>query len=450
MSSMLKEAEIGFWIQELDKWEIIWANDKLSSILKIEHSNIIGRDIRNFFNEETVTFLHSHSSYKPKIFRTKGIGKGNRIDIQVAVGTVEDKYLYGVISDITLQQQSYCALRASEKRFKSLIEATRAGITIINPEGVIVFANPSFANLLGFESPQTLIGKDISEFINEIEILLPIDEFTKLKLVQKDGKRKDILISVDPVISGVKMSEYVGVIANLPEDIAKSLKREKLCNEFLQITVHEMATPISLIKGFTELLLKNFNQEQGFDEVIIDSLLRNTKKLERQIITLRDAQEAKDGIFSIVKKLISFEEFKTFLISDIDILREKSRIKLELNDSRDTHDIIQIDPDRMAQVIFNLVENGCHHSPKTEDVILKVSLTNNNLEIRVLDNGVGFSEEKIRKVFQPFFSESTEYYKKGMGLGLYITQTIVHKHGGNITLKSKNGKGSEFIISIPV
>ncbi len=395
-----------------------------------------------------MTFLHSHSSFKPKIFRTKGIGKGIDVDIQVSVGTVENKYLYGVINNITLEQQSYQALKVSKKRLKSLIEATKAGMTIINPEGVIVFANQAFANLLGFESPQTVIGKDISEFINEHEILLPIDEFSKLKLVQKDGNRKDILISVDPVIYEVEMS--VGVIAKLPENITKRLKHEKVLNEFLQITVHEMATPISLIKGFTELLLKDFNQKQGFDEVIMDSLLRNTKKLERQIITLRDAQEAKDGIFSIVKKLISFEEFKAFLKSDIDIMREKSRIKLVFKDSRDAHDQIQIDPDRMAQVIFNLVENGCHHSPKTEDVILKVSLTNNNLEIRVLDKGVGFSEEKIRKVFQPFFSESTEYYKKGMGLGLYIAQTIVNKHEGNVVLKSKIGEGSEFIISIPV
>ncbi|GAG92437.1 unnamed protein product, partial [marine sediment metagenome] len=59
MSRMLEEAEIGFWIQELDKWEILWANNKFSSILKIEHSNIIGSDIRNFFNKETGTFLHS-------------------------------------------------------------------------------------------------------------------------------------------------------------------------------------------------------------------------------------------------------------------------------------------------------------------------------------------------------------------------------------------------------
>ncbi|MHA1966601.1 MAG: sensor histidine kinase, partial [Candidatus Hodarchaeales archaeon] len=271
-----------------------------------------------------------------------------------------------------------------------------------------------------------------------------------LKLVQKDGTSKDILISVDPVISGAEMSGYAGVIANIPKNITKSLKHGKLLNEFLQITVHEMATPISLVKGFTELLLKDYDQKQGFNEIVIDSLLRNTKKLERQIIALRDAQEAKDGIFSIKKKSISFEEFKAFLESDIDIFKEKSRIKLELKDSRDTNNLIKIDPDRMAQVIFNLVENGCHHSPKTEDVFLKVSLTNNNLEIRIIDNGVGFSKEKIRKVFQPFFSESTEYYKKGMGLGLFISHNIVNKHGGKISLRSKLREGSEFIVSIPV
>lgn len=450
ISKMFKEAEIGFWIQKIDVWKIIWANEKLSKILNIEHSDVIGSDARNFFNNDVGSFLGSFLSYEPKIIRTKGIGKGITTDIQIAVGTIDNTYLYAIVRDITREKIPYYTLKASEKKFKSLIEATRAGMTITNPEGVIVFSNSSFSKLLGFQSSHEVIGKNISEFVAEPEILLGMNDFTKIRLTQKDGKMKDILISIDPLNTGVGYAGYVGIAANLPEEITIRLKQEKAMNEFLQITIHEMATPINLVKGFTELLVKKYSQDKGFNNVIVESLLRNAKKLERQIVALRDAQDTKEGIFSIEKKEIQFNELIAYLQSDIDIMGERARIKYDFKDTRESETVFEIDLDRMAQVIYNLLENGCHHSPKTKEVIVKILLTSDNLEIRVKDYGVGFSEEKAKMVFTPFYSESTEYYKKGMGLGLYISRTIVNKHGGRISLNSELGKGSEFLVSIPV
>jgi PAS domain S-box-containing protein len=450
ISKMFKEAEIGFWIQKIDVWEIIWANEKFSKILNIQQSEVLGCDVRNFFNNDVVSFLGSFLNYEPKIIRTKGIGKGINTDIQIAVGTIDNTYLYGIVRNITQDEMVYYTLKTSEKRFKSLIEATRAGMTITNPEGVIVFSNESFSRLLGFQSSHEVIGKNISKFVAEHEILIGMDDFTKIQLTQKDGKRKDILISIDPLNTSVEYTGYVGILANLPKEISTRLKQERIMNEFMQITVHEMATPINLVKGFTELLLKNYNRERGFNEVIIESLLRNTKKLERQIVALRDVQDTKEGIFTIDKKPLHFNELITYLKSDIDIMGERARIKLDFKDTRESKTEFELDLDRMAQVVYNLIENGCHHSAKTKDVLIKILLASDNLEIKIKDYGVGFSEEKLKLAFTPFFSESTEYYKKGMGLGLYISRTIVNKHGGKISLVSELGKGSEFLVSIPI
>ncbi|MFX0126216.1 MAG: sensor histidine kinase, partial [Candidatus Hodarchaeota archaeon] len=80
----------------------------------------------------------------------------------------------------------------------------------------------------------------------------------------------------------------------------------------------------------------------------------------------------------------------------------------------------------------------------------KISLDKKCLNISILDQGVGIPEEKMDRIFDPFFSQSTPYYKQGMGLGLYITKTIVERHGGKISLNSKIDEGSEFLIKIPV
>ncbi|MFX0125872.1 MAG: PAS domain-containing protein, partial [Candidatus Hodarchaeota archaeon] len=169
---MLKEAEIGFWIQELDKWEILWGNDKLSEILEVERTAVIGMDIRTVFNEEGQMFLTSFREYDRKIIETKGKNLDIETDIQLSVGTVDDKYLYGVVRDITGEKRVFNALRASNERLRSLIKATRAGMTITNPEGLIVFSNQAFADIVGFNSPTQLIGHNITDFIMTYEFLL--------------------------------------------------------------------------------------------------------------------------------------------------------------------------------------------------------------------------------------------------------------------------------------
>lgn len=450
ISKMLEEAEIGFWIQEYNKWEITWANEKFNKILKIDPQTIIGSDIREYFDNNVRSFLASIDTYKPKIIETKGVNPNNRIDIQLSVGIIDKKYLYGVIRDITQEKQAFRALKKSEKRLNALIEATRAGMIVINPEGLIVFSNLSFANLLGYNTPEELIGIDITNFISEHEMLLPVEEFVLMKIKQKDGIAKNMLISVDPVFSGKKEMESIGFVADISQGLSDQLIHQKMLNEFLQITIHEMGTPIALLKGFIELLRKNYDQERGYSDTIITALLRNTKILERQITALRDVQDVQDGIFSINKTPRTFDVLKTAIKNDLSLIKGFSRIKFELKDHRETDNPINLDLDRIKQVIYNLIKNACSHSSKNTDVLLELLIENDTLQITVSDKGVGIPKDGFNDIFKPFFSQPSQYYKKSMGLGLCITKTIIENHGGNISVDSTIGKGSKFIITIPI
>ncbi len=182
ISKMLEEAEIGFWVQEYNKWEIRWTNEKFNKILKTDPQKVIGTDIREYFDNNVRSFLASIDDYQPKIIETKGVYPNNRVYIQLSVGIISKKYLYGVIRDITHEKQAFRALKKSEKRLNALIEATRAGVIVINPEGLIVFSNLSFAKLLGYNTPEELIGTNITNFISEHEMLLPVEEFVIKKM----------------------------------------------------------------------------------------------------------------------------------------------------------------------------------------------------------------------------------------------------------------------------
>jgi len=450
ISKMFEEAEIGFWVQEYNKWEISWTNEKFNKILKTDPQKVIGTDIREYFDNNVRSFLASIDDYQPKIIETKGVYPNNRVYIQLSVGIISKKYLYGVIRDITQEKQAFRALKKSEKRLNALIEATRAGVIVINPEGLIVFSNLSFAKLLGYNTPEELIGTNITNFISEHEMLLPVEEFVMKKIMRKDGIVKNMLISVDSVFSGKNEMESIGIVTNISQELSDQLIHQKMLNEFLQITIHEMGTPITLLKGFIELLRKNYDQGRGYSDTIITALLRNTKILERQLTALRDVQDVQEGIFSINKSPKSFDELKNAIKSDLSLIKGFSRIKFELKDHRETDNPINLDLDRIMQLIYNLVKNACSHSSKNTDVLLEILIENDTLQITVSDEGVGIPKDRLNDIFKPFFSKSTQYFRKSMGLGLYITKTIVENHDGNISVDSMVGKGSKFTITIPI
>ena len=112
--------------------------------------------------------------------------------------------------------------------------------------------------------------------------------------------------------------------------------------------------------------------------------MRNTRKLERQIIAIKDVENVNKGIFSIDKTLIRFNELQIALEYDINLMNEKKRIKLEFNNERED-ELFSLDLDRLTQAIYNLIENACHHSPKNTEVKAEIFLNEKGLNISIQD-----------------------------------------------------------------
>ena len=141
---------------------------------------------------------------------------------------------------------------------------------------------------------------------------------------------------------------------------------------------------------------------------------------------------------------------ETALKYDTNLIKNSTRIKSEFINIKACDEYFSLDLDRVTQAIYNLIVNACHHSPKSEEVYLKITLNKDLLYISVLDHDVGVLEDWTDRIFDPFFSEPTQYYEKGMDLGLIITKTVVENHGGEISLNSKIGQDSEFSMRIPI
>lgn len=226
--------------------------------------------------------------------------------------------------------------------------------------------------------------------------------------------------------------------------LSKAIESKK--DEFIGIASHELKTPLTSIKAYVQLLEKaNLKQpEQNF----VQKARSNVNKLQALINDLLDVSKIEAG-----KLQFNFSPFR---------LSELIETSIEnVQHMHHSHQIIrpEIIPDillngdllRLEQALTNLLINAVKYSPGASSVRVELEHTASEVKIRVIDYGLGITPENQKNIFNRFFrAEELSPVLSGLGMGLYISSEIVHRHGGTITVQSEPGKGSTFTIKLPV
>ena len=245
------------------------------------------------------------------------------------------------------------------------------------------------------------------------------------------------------------------VILEQKEAEQKLKELDKLKTELMRRASHELKTPLISIKGFSDLLL-NVHYDK-FDDETISSL----KEINQGCVRLEDL------IGDILKssKLDSEEIRLNLLKEDLAFLIRfcVSQLKMLLNMRNQTislniHDklIVKCEKERIYDVINNLLTNAIKYSPQNSEIIVQSEIKDDFIVISVKDNGIGFTEEEKKKIFQQFgkiehYGQGWDIETSGSGLGLYIAKKIVELHGGKIWMESEGrDKGSTFYFSLPI
>lgn len=216
--------------------------------------------------------------------------------------------------------------------------------------------------------------------------------------------------------------------------------RLKVLGEITAGIAHELNTPLGSILGFSQLII---------DESQESSTLADAQKIVHAAIHARE----------VVKKLMYFScelpqrlEFISLneLIKEIVVLIRPNLDgkEITLETKLDEHPVsVQLDTVQITQVVFNLINNALHASPKNGKVFIEICDKGEHAELIVQDFGVGMSEEVLTQIFEPFFT--TKELGEGMGLGLSVVHGIVKSHKGSIFVKSKVNEGTQFRIVLP-
>lgn len=270
-------------------------------------------------------------------------------------------------------------------------------------------------------------------FIFSKRLTEPIKKLTIAARDISEGKIKS-RVSFSGKDEIAKLAKTFNLMADNLE-LQQSLRKKLTSN-----IAHELRTPLTTIQGELEGMIDGLIK---VDKERLSSIHEEAGRLKTIIEGIEELSRAEASIFDIRKQPIKIKSFLNTIKERFEVLFAEKGVKLELEASEDL--IIYADPDRLSQVIINLLSNALKASKKGGIVRIKAGLINTEVFIEIQDSGHGIKKEDIPFIFERFYKAS----EGGLGLGLTISKELIEAHGGRIEVESEYGKGSTFTVYIP-
>lgn len=388
----------------------------------------------------------------PKGIRTFQINLVPEFDLNSKIISV-----LSIIRDITKQKNIEKELRQSEENLRLFIKHAPCMIYEIN------FYSPQFINVndtvckvLGYTREELLTMNPFDLLNNESKILFK--ERIKKQLTGEcipesevylgKNKKGNELYLILHVSFSYKEGKPQGAII-IAHDITERIKLERRKSDFISMASHELKTPITTIKVFAQILEKRLIKSGESENVyFLQNIDEQIDKINNLIGDLLDVNKIEAG-----KMAFNMRKF------DIDNLIKK--VIIDFQYTSETHQIERVgevnkkiigDEDRIAQVLINLLSNAIKYSSNANKIIVSVSSNSNQVKVSVQDFGFGIPKFYHKKIFERFFRLSGKHSKNisGFGMGLYISNEIIKRHGGKIWVESEKGKGSTFLFTLPI
>ncbi len=308
---------------------------------------------------------------------------------------------------------------------KNYVDEFAVGLLLYNPEKKLLSWNQQVLNLLETTN-EDLKKENIPTVRNQIDELLNVGDMLERDLV---GLSKPI---------------------KLKKTIASDGNILLLAFETFQETVgemsHELRRPITNIKTLTESLLLGAKNDPEISQKFLEQINGEVDRLTKLVNALLNISKIKSGKLSQAKKKINLKSKADDAIKLLQPIADKNRTKIT-NELSDGYEIFA-DAEQIDHVIQNLIENAIKYSPEGSSIFIRPGPEAGSFQID--DTGIGISPNEITKIFERFYRVDRTRAKGSSGLGLSIVKNVIDLHGGKIEVKSELGKGSSFIIHLPI
>ncbi len=262
-------------------------------------------------------------------------------------------------------------------------------------------------------------------------------------IVLLSGWNKSLELEVAKKTGELKNSNELLQNANI-----KLTELDKLKSYFLSMVSHELKTPLSSVKTSAEYLLES-DPEPNIRKEMLDLIITSIDRLARMVNDLLDISRIESGRMRYEKEIVDLRYVVNTAVENIKKEAQSKGLTLK-TDIPENLSKIHADQDKLIQVFLNLLSNALKFTNRNGNVEIKAIEFEKNIEVHVKDDGLGIPPEELDKIFDKFYQVDNTYTRSygGSGIGLAITKGIVEGHGGTIRVESKQGCGSDFIVTL--
>ena len=344
-------------------------------------------------------------------------------------------------------------LEQESKRLHSILSYMTDGVLATNRRGQIIMINDMAKRQLGVERDDAL-NQNILELLKieeEYELRDLITQSPELMIYSQNVNGEYISLRVRFALIRRESGFISGLVAVL-HDTTEQEKEERERRLFVSNVSHELRTPLTSVKSYLEALDEGALTEPVAPDFIKVSL-DETNRMMRMVTDLLHLSRIDNATSHLDVELINFTAFITFILNRFDKMKSQDEEKkYELvRDYPITSVWIEIDTDKMTQVIDNILNNAIKYSPDGGKITVSMKTTDDQMILSISDQGLGIPKEDLPKIFDRFYrvDKARSRAQGGTGLGLAIAKEIIKQHNGFIWAKSEYGKGSTFTIVLP-
>lgn len=428
-------------------------NQAASRTFELSEAELVQRNILDFVDQNSSSFHRVKKEY----FQTGAIreellfhmpnGQNKELEFTSKMDILDGHHLT-IFRNVSERKRMEKVLRESEHKFRNIFNAAMDGIILFNNEYEIIEANPAARKILNLSSSDIKSYRICDILFSKMDDLYQEDE-----LDSYEAKTQETIYTFDngeEKILEISLKHHINEDMNLAvfrdvtekRELEEQLRKSDTLNvvgELAAGIAHEIRNPMTALKGFIQLLEGSVKDDFSMYFNVITSELSRIESIITEFLILARPQAIK---FSKKDLGIIMKETTELLSAQAILVNVQMILEIE-----DNLPLIYCEPNQLKQVFINVLKNAIEVMPNGGQIDVKIKQKNeDNLFVSITDRGSGISEDKIKRLGQPFYTTK----ERGTGLGLMVSYKIIEEHQGQVDVESEEGKGTTFHITLPI
>lgn len=359
------------------------------------------------------------------------------------------------VNELAVKVKDAQELTESERqRLDGVLRHMTDGVIATDRRGHVLLVNERALQLLGIEH-QAAMGISVLRLlqIRETHTLADLmEEDTEVMMYRRDREGETILKGEFSIIR--RETGFITGLVCVLTDVTEQEKTEQERRDFVSNVSHELRTPLTSIKSYTEALSEGAWQDKQIAPEFINVIQSETDRMMRMIGNLLDLSKIDGGQYKLDSEYIDFKRLVNHILNRFEFMLENGESEKKyriLRDITSREVYVEVDQDRMTQVIDNIMNNAIKYSPDGGAITVKLEDLHSCIVLSISDEGLGVPQKDLPHLFDRFYrvDKARSREQGGTGLGLAISKEVIELHGGKIWAESVENQGSTFIFELP-